>query len=664
MKQPPPPVIDESLVALAERHEDGWRAIMVRRGAMPTVTEARTFEPNGGAAIAAWLDSSRCGDLRVVLPATSTIIRMVNLPPAPAAQSMAAMRLQAEGMFLGALPSCRVGLAVVDSEGATEHQGAIMAWPESAPGVELDARLEKIARFVPQPAAMLALVADDAPALVTDRREGSISIAMRAGGKFHLRATREPADAGDAAAWNDGLRRATAETMLNAGVAPAAVSAAVAEALSRATGRGDREAMLSPDVRARLSERVDDSAIDAAGGEWAAHWSTLLGAAVVVTGPLAELAGIRRSEASESPSRLERFVQTYSNPARALRVAVVAFAIIGVAPIATAWLRGKILEWKMPESADKFQLAQRRIDHRMSLYRELSTRTVPVSKILGDLACCTPEGVEIESIQVSPSQGVSVRGKAKTQGDKPAAAILTQMVSQMDASGVFEKTRCRWDAPDSLGFLKFDLEAPIVGPTRMPEFSEERDWAVKSLAERKYGASASGDDAAAASSASAAAPTPPVSAPAAAEVQGPDATAIASANGEQAPAERSRPSRGNSTARGSTDGEVATPAGSTPSRGIGRRAASGDEEQGGTPATAPSGVGAGGGPAAAAQANLAVPEPVSDEQLKAMSREEAQDLLNRLSKAKKRADLDEATKKRVDADWRRVLDYLIAKAKS
>jgi hypothetical protein len=667
VKQPPQPTTDETLVAIAERHEAGWRALMVRRGPTPAVTEARSFD--GDAALASWLEASRCGDLCVVLPSTSTIIRTVNLPAAPAAQSMAAMRLQAEGMFLGALPACRIGMAVIDADGATEHQGAIMAWPESAPGVELSAPLEKMARFLPQPAAMLSLVQDGVPAVVTDRRDGAISIAIRTGGRFHLRATRE-AGGGESEAWLDGVRRAIAETALNAGATAAETTAIVDEAFARTQSDDGAAIMVAPDAMSRLAERIDLSALGSSeSANDALRWASLVGAAIAATGPLADLSRLRRRETSEAPSRIERFVQTYSSPARALRVGVAAFAIVALAPIATAWLRGKILEWKMPESADKFQLAQRRIDHRMSLYRELSNRTVPVSKILGDLACCTPEGVEVETIQVSFSQGVTVRGKAKSQGDKPAAAILTQMVSQMDSSGVFEKTRCRWDAPDSLGFLKFDLEAPIVGSTRMPEFAEERDWAVKSLAQRKYGAQSdeSASDAGTSAGPSAGSTTASSATPAAAQ---PGPTATASADEAEADPSRARPTPRTSapTASGGSAEEAPQDAvasgGSTPNRGIGRRTPAATEEGGATPAaTAGSGAGAGGGPAASAQANLAIPDPVSDDALKAMSREEAQDLLNKLSKAKKRADLDEATKKRVDADWRRVLDHLIAKAR-
>ena len=76
------------------------------------------------------------------------------------------------------------------------------------------------------------------------------------------------------------------------------------------------------------------------------------------------------------------------------------------------------------------------------------------------------------------------------------------------------------------------------------------------------------------------------------------------------------------------------------------------------PATFGSGVGSGGGPAATAQANLIIPDPFTDEQLKAMSKEEARTLLSEISKARRRNELDAETRKRLTDDFQRILDHL------
>ena len=69
-------------------------------------------------------------------------------------------------------------------------------------------------------------------------------------------------------------------------------------------------------------------------------------------------------------------------------------------------------------------------------------------------------------------------------------------------------------------------------------------------------------------------------------------------------------------------------------------------------------AGAGGGPAATAAANTAVPDAFTDEQLAAMSKEEARTLLSEISKARRRNELDADTRKRLADDFQRILEHL------
>ena len=249
MKSQPTPSIDDTLLAVAERQSDQWRVLLVRRGDQPSVLDARTFSSD--TAIAAWMAEQRCGDLRIVLPAHSTIVRSVTIPVASQGQMLAALRLQAEGMFLGSVPLVRIGLGVLESASESERQGVIMAWPESQSGVALNPKLEAMTRYVPEPAAMLVLASGDRPAISADRSVGSIAIAMRSPtkGSLEIRATRETAVSeidGDGA-WNEGLRRALVETALNAGMEPAQISGFVSDIEASTERAGDRVLMLDPD---------------------------------------------------------------------------------------------------------------------------------------------------------------------------------------------------------------------------------------------------------------------------------------------------------------------------------------------------------------------------------------------------------------------------------
>jgi len=674
-KQQATTTIDESLIAIAERHSDLWRVMLVRRGERPVALQTREFGRADESGLASWLESQRCGDLRVILPASACIVRSTSMPAAAPQQMAAALRLQAEGMFLGSMPMCRIGLAILEGADDGDRQGVIMAWPEAQLGVGLGAKLESIARYIPEPAAMLLLATGDRPAILADRSMGSIAIAMRTGSGLVIRATREdaPNDVDGDDGWTAGLRRAIVETALNGKMDPSRIGAFADDSLASLSRDGDRVSALDPAIRSVLESRVNCSVAGSDDDAWWLSWATVLAAACVATGPLSDLSKLRRFEERAKPSRIERFIERYSSPPRAAAVAALAFAIIALAPVGSAWLRGFILEMKMPESARLFESSQRQIEQRIALYGEISKRNLPVAKILGDLACCTPDGIEIESIQISGTQGLTVRGVAKAQGERSAAESVNQMAKLMDGSGVFRQTHWRWNVPDGRGLFKFDLDAQIVGPSRTATIDKDKDWAEMTLAERKYGkqeAGAAGSSAASAGSgASSRETTPPAddskadSALAAGNGES-DGSVAGSAIASSAAGAMRNPPRG-PEASANTEVAASTPPAEAPAanRGIGRRegagatpASSGGEN--GRPVTAPSGAGAGGGPAATALANTPVPDPVTDAQLSAMSKEELRTLLSDISKARRRKDLDSDTLKRLADDFDRILQQL------
>ena len=711
MKHPPTNTTDDQLLAVAERRADRLRAILVRKSERstdkPTVLDAREFDGADLSGLLGWLESQRCGDVRFVLPAASTIVRQTSLPPAAPSHMLAALRLQAEGIFLGSLPSHRLGLAVLapDSTDAdAPRQGIIIAWPDSQSNVrDLDFtfKQEKLIRYVPEVAAMIVLAAGELPTVAADRRAGSIAIAMRSvrgakstshgrasardtgestagiAGGVVLRATRESVGDDDASieAWNDGLRRAIAETALNAGVEPSQVAAIVAETEASAQQSKDGTTMFDPSIRSVLAAALDVRvAVAATDGGWWRAWATPLAAAVVATGQLADLAKLKRFEESTKTSTIEYVLRRYSDPARALRACVAAFLIIGLAPIALAWLRCKVLEWKMPQAAGLFEVNQRKIELRIAQYSELSKRALPMAKVLGDLACSTPDGVELESIQVSASQGVTVRGVSKAKNDTSAENIVSEMASLMDGSGVFEKTRARWDPGDGRGMVKFDIEAPITRPMLRPSYPETRDWAVKTLSQRKFGELEAEDAGSTPASAATSAATSPSAASTASNAATPGATTStpatdSTAAGSSTAATDATTSGGAASSRTAVSGpprgigrrEPATASGATTS-GTGDATATGGAATTGAGATPPAndgrGAGSGGGPAAAALANTVIPDTFSDDELHAMTREHARALLGPISRAKRREDIDAETRKRLDEDFARIFAYL------
>ncbi|MEY3142276.1 MAG: hypothetical protein RLY21_769 [Planctomycetota bacterium] len=666
MKQQATITYDDALFAVAERGSDRLRVLLVRKGARPTAIESREFALNDATSLAQWLDLKRCNDLRMMLPASAVIVRSTSLPAASQTQMLTALALQAESFFLGSVPQHRLGLAVLNEGSGAERRGLIVAWPTNQPATETPQRLESITTYLPEPAALMVLASSDLPAIVADRRSGSIAIALRSPTGVVLRSAREDA-MGDA--WNEGLRRAIAETALNAGVEPSQIAAVVASAESAAEVDDDRVLVLDPDVRGALNGKIAvDVGSEALESSWWRTYAPLLGAAVAAAGPLAELCRLRKHEKGSEPTRLARFVERYSDPVRALKVVVASVAIMAIAPMAFAWLRAKVYEWKMPSSLGEFQMQQFDVEQRISHYEALGRKALPATKILGDLAVATPDGIELESIQLSLSQGISVRGVAKPQNGKSPDEIVNTMATLMDSSGVFQKTSWNWTTPDGRNVFKFNLSAQIARPTLIAEVPESRDWAVKTLAKRKYpdpneSKSETGGDGSTTSSTNTTSsgggsPAPTEQAGEGAQASAgtnPPATAVASAG---TPPKDSTAAAANASANANAAAEGEASGATLPERGIGRRPTPDPNETPKAPVSGGAGTGAGGGPGSVAKANLVVPDTFTDEQLKAMTTAELREKLTVFAQARRREDLDPETAARVRTDFQRIVDAL------
>jgi hypothetical protein len=107
----------------------------------------------------------------------------------------------------------------------------------------------------------------------------------------------------------------------------------------------------------------------------------------------------------------------------------------------------------------------------------------------------------------------------------------------------------------------------------------------------------------------------------------------------------------------------ATPAGESGDPvggGDAAEAAGGDGSMPAGPVRAASGSGAGGGPGAAANRNLVIPDPISDDELKSMTKEQLRGRLGEIAKARNREDIEPEVKARLNDDFKRILDQLKA----
>lgn len=650
---------ERSTLVLVPRGADlgrAWKAIVIRRerDELTIVAERETASDDAG--LPEWLATWRPARALALLPAGTTIARLCPLPPAEGEQLVSALRLQAETALLGGMPRHRVAMAVLPAHSASprSRQGVVLAWPESRgtptlpplpPAIDL--------RFVPAMASLFGLVGGRVPAsplLRTDRRDGSIQLlcgdAAREG--FVLRSTRE--DPADADEWRNGIRRSLAETLSAEGRDAAEIDA-LQRGLDAALARdGEREQVLvlPAEVESALlarapGVRTGDPAIDD-------QRMLAIGAMLAASGPLAGLVSMRQREERQEAPMAQRIVEWISEPRRLAGVLTIAALLFLTAPLAAAGVRWAILSAKLPD-ADQYQRLNRVMQQKVALYRQLADSAWPVTKLLGDLANAMPEGIEIETLQVATGDGVTIRGLAKAADRRnpdgsteklTSSDVLLLFERNLRQSGVFSNVDYKWDPEDGRGWRGFTLTCQVPKPTQVVAWKEDDDFAVRDLRTRRHpnwreieGARPSAAAGTADVPAVAAADAPPPPAPRVPPIADRAASDVAARPVDDAAREGA--------------GEVAA----LPSdRGIGRRRAAAGED-------APP-VGDAAGAATPAQpgrpANVDIPGPFTDEEIRALSRGEAQALLARIGKARQTAGLDAETQERLKQDFQRVLN--------
>lgn len=268
-----------------------------------------------------------------------------------------------------------------------------------------------------------------------------------------------------------------------------------------------------------------------------------------------------------------------------------------------------------------------------------------MTKVLSDLACCAPDGVDIDFINVAAAArgpAVTVRGKVRPSGNRQGVEVLIEFERHLRESGAFDAISRSSEAPDARGYQEFTVNAVAIRPTTMVAFPEEQDFAKTSMRVRRYGPPpddvdpvASGIEAGTARAAKDAGATATESpsggdAPVAAgtaETSGPvaDPGAVADSGKEPEPrAGRGSDARG---VRASSSGS------SSPGRGLATRS----------------------NPGASSEPEP-LPPPMSATEIDSMSKQEAQDALTRISKFRARADLSDADKARLKAEFDLLLD--------
>jgi hypothetical protein len=585
----------------------------------PKVTAWREFRAQRTSEITAWLDEHDVAAVVVVIPSASVVCRTCTLPDADAEHLAEALALQAEAHQLAAVPAYRRATAVLPgAPGETSRNGIIVDWPNGAADPALDTADapwgDRPVTYAPDVAAVAALLngqRPDEPLVWFDRTDGSLALAISHANGAILRAAR--VSPGDVHAWAQSVGRVVAETALSVGHTPAFTERLVG-AVSERVRTIDHDAALiaPPAILEVLRRRVGSAPGD---DRFWRDYGVAVGAFAAASGALAALTRLQLAPPIENPPAFRRILNVLSDRKWAARIAVLAVLAILFTPLLAAGLRLAVLKLKLPD-LDEYRAAVREAEVQLAVYRELKTHARPMTKLLGDIANCTPEGIDLDQVRIDEGRvRLSGRAKPDTTAKLTAPEVVAQMHRNLRRTDIFDEIYVGWGEPNTFGAYEFTLSASIVNPYRRFEYPRELDYGEWSMAERMYPGTGGSS------------PAPPATTPA---VTPPAIIPAEFDEPVDEPADSDEPPR--------------------PRNGGSLVALPGDRPQGDNNLPGRS-EGVRGG---ALPASQDIPEPLTQEQVDAMDLADAQEMYAKLSQAIQRARTDEETKERLWRDWRMV----------
>lgn len=620
--------------ALLVRIADG-RAEMLQWESFPGETGIEDARP--------WIEKHLASQTVVMLAGSDVICRTLKMPPASPDQLEMALRLQVENILLGGSARWRTNAALLPTNDPDRDRiGLVVDWPTSSDGPLLPSSFSHQSEilYAPPIAALVALVTGaimqgnrESLAVHLERATGAISIAYSDGIHSAFRTLRE--DGSDESEWRASVIRSTSETLMLADIPKQSIQSAL-DAL-HAVLIGQTDGLLAP-----LSGSFSSFQTLAGSSPTDEHWwqqnGILLGTAIALSGPLARIASLKAKVAKENEQILARIISAASKPKIAIRIGIAALLLIAIAPPALSGSRLLYLQWVLPNS-EAYERTLILWDKQNGMYRDYEKNAWPMGKLLADLASCTPEGIELESIGLNQGAPITVQGNAKPQGGNTAAEAILLMERQLRESRVFDRIEKNWDPPNANGVLKFTISASVAKPLFIPKYPDAQDFALRTLRDRRYGPAPTTIGSTASLGSDEQSPPDEVSA---------SHTQISKSSAtETAPMDSEQGTESSDQLANQTSYSNSTSGNASDSRSLQRRSSSAGTA---APDAARRGRGGTGDDA------MAIPSPLSSEQISSMTQTEAREALARVSKARGISGIDPAVEARLREEFYLLLD--------
>ena len=702
-KKPVVPALtrDPRVVAVIRATRDGFELTSLRTSDGSVSMLAAQHFGTDDERVSKWIETQRAARAIVALPGADVIVRAVQLPPADEARLEGALQLNASAFVQGRTSDWRVASALLPRErGEGIRTGLVAEWPEDANRADMPQGLNEgpMVSFAPAIAGLAAIASiTDAPLLWVDSANGVLSVCVPTTRGLLARVIRAGGNGEDIEIAE--VAQAVGEACVHAGVPGAEIPNTIERTVQAARGALSGGFGCADADLGKLSALVRDCD-EASDPQWWRTHGLAVGIALAASGPAMPLTRLQWTDLSARPDRVGALINRISEPRTARRIMLVGILTLALAPLAVEGARLLLLRWKLPD-LDGYVKAEELDRKKQAMYRVLGRQGASMTKTLSDIACSAPDGIEVEFINVAQSakgQAVTVRGKARAAGGLQGTEIMLQMEKQLRESGAFEQVLRNSEAPDTRGYQEFAINATAVRPTYTVAFPEAQDFARTSMRVRRYGpppddvdAVASGLDARTTTTPSSASRSTSASdmtagaAPGEAPRSGSTVAAASGADhaddGAKASKDSGRAARGSGRGKSSTgtsgttgSGGAAAPATDTASAAAantepadasstdaGATAAAGADSKSAARGARAAGSATRGGLATrgnlGGSSEVEPPPPVlSENEIKRMSREEAREALVKVSRARQRADLDDAVKTRLKTEFDLLLE--------
>ncbi len=618
------------VIAILQRAGRQWRGLIgTTDDGMPRILAWREFDDAQSGQIADWLGEHGAKRVVGVLPASAVVCRTCSLPDTDAIQLHQALQLQAEAHLLGTAPSHRQATAVLENApGETNRTGIMLSWPQAAPFELPVTGLETTyASDIAALAALLDGSRPDEPLLWLDRSDGSVALAITYASGVAFRAARELADTEQG--WSERVGSVLAETALDAGHT-ASFTESLAESLSEHLAGFDPNTalLIAPhDILQNVQQRVDGAPNEK---DWWRTYGVTVGTLLAGTNQLAPLTQLRRDAPVEAPSAAQRVLTAMSNKRNAKRIVIACLIILALWPLAAARLRLLALEVRFADIKDHVEAAQK-YETQLDMYQALRQHAWPMTKLLSDIACNTPRGIELQLIDLKHEGDMfSVSGTTKEFDGHSPQEVVAQMQQNLRAGGIFTEIYYSWGDRNNFGAYEFTLSGKVAQPYRTYKYPASLDFGKRTLADRLYKTN-----------------TPPVEAHAA-ETSSPSETPaneslVARNDPDIEPTVK--PEDGNET----PDDMANAANGRRPSSARPRAIPRSDRNF--VPGSAPLSRGNDRSPGGGVPPSQIIPEPLSEAQINAMTLPEVTESIGLIAKALGRSHPDDATKARLKNEW-------------